>query len=228
MRYYVLTDKGMHTVNEDKYVIETCEPYLLLAVADGVGGLENAKYASNMAINLLVKEFHKQHTLNLQETLKGINNALFEENNLTQGRMATTIVACLLHTITKECTIAHVGDSRAYIFNSDLWKTKDHTLVQELVELHIITEKEAFTHPEKNRLKQALGGAQGIDIDMHHTSLAQKRLLLCTDGLSGFIQDKDMHKMATHNSVKQAAKNLLKQAREHGSQDDITLILVEP
>jgi len=141
--------------------------------------------------------------------------------------MATTIVLCRLEQDTGEVTIAHVGDSRAYLMNVGLWRTKDHSPVQDLVDLGILMEEDALTHSELHRMTQALGIKDTISIDCFTTTMQQGTILLCSDGLHNYLRDKEIQHIATKNSLEIAIDLLMKKAQKNGSTDDITIIIIK-
>lgn len=173
----------------------------------------------------LAREIKEHKNLDISEGFVCANAYLLNEEKRRESCMATTLIACILNEITGETTIAHVGDSRAYVFNDAIWKTKDHRPVQDLLELGVITEEQAFRHPEKSRLNQAVGVNENLHVDVHRETLNDSVILLCSDGLSDFVRDDDMQVIAVNNDPKTACSKLVKEAIINGSLDDITIII---
>jgi len=142
--------------------------------------------------------------------------------------MGSTVVAGLFHG--SKVTLAHVGDSRAYILGPDGIRqvTRDHSWVAEQVANGILTPSEARVHPFRNVITQALGNGGELEVEVQEIALSEsERLLLCSDGLSGMIGDKQIWDIVEHSdSVQSAVESLISVAREHGGEDNITAVLV--
>lgn len=139
--------------------------------------------------------------------------------------MGTTLVSALIRG--NEAVIANTGDTRAYLVSENVDRiTKDHSVVQSLVDDGLITEEQAGCHPMRNILSSSLGGAS-FQIDLYHVSLMSGRsmFLLCSDGLSGFVEEEEMLAAATRPSAEAAARWLVELALEHGSDDNASLVV---
>ena len=227
LNYYVLTDKGNHPKNEDAYQIEHIGDLFVFALADGIGSLPKADIAATLAVTELLHYIHITGISDLHQGFDKVNQTIYNQGQQLETCMATTLLACAINSTTGECTIAHVGDSRAYIFGSSTWKTKDHSLVQELVELGILTENGAFCHPEKHRLKQAIGSRSTIKPDIYETLLdTDSIIVLCTDGVHDYVKNDDIEIIALSNTPKQVCENLIDLARSLGNTDDITILTI--
>ncbi len=222
INYTAITARGHHTHNQDAYTITPLKNHLFFAIADGLGSIPHAEYASRTVINHY--EIHLQKSHDLTQITQDINTKLINQETQTPAG-ATTIVACLLNTDTYKATILHLGDSRAYLFNNQTWKTTDHTLVQELVDMNIITLKQAHTHPERNRLSSALGINETITPTITTKNLNHTRLLLSSDGLHDYVSDEQIQHIVTSEIPEIACQTLLQKAQENKSSDDITIII---
>ncbi len=226
MQYYAVSEKGTtRKTNEDTYLIEQKNDAVLFAIADGVGGLPKGKTASMTAIQTLQNIMHISEFFDLKEAIEQANHSVFLAAEKHQEKIATTLVACLVDQTTGKSSITHVGDSRAYIIDDTIWKTKDHTLVQELVDLGVITEQQALKHPERHRLNQALGLQNTIQVHIHKKLLKDSILVLCSDGLSDYLPDNELAAVARQYQPKDACFKLIEKARNNGSTDDITMII---
>jgi len=139
--------------------------------------------------------------------------------------MGTTVVACIL--AGKEAYIAHAGDSRAYILHeNDLTQlTRDHSMVQDLVETGKITQDEAKHHPRKNIITRAVGVDSDIDIDFCVEELNDEdTILICTDGLTNYVDIDEIREITAQNSFYGYAESLVKRANENGGGDNITVV----
>mgnify|MGYP006276985075 CR=1 FL=1 len=226
MQYFHTSDKGIHHEKNEDYSFEKkIDNFSIFAVADGVGGLAYGDIASSLA----VQPFASLSTppSSMESLFYDANKLILKESEQKNRLIGSTLVSAVVNTDTNEVSIAHLGDSRAYIFSQNgMWHTKDDTLVQELVEMGIITEEQAFDHPNKNRLNKALGICETINIDNYTTNLEENSvLLLCTDGLHDYVRDEDIKTIAMKESPEKAAEKLVQKARDQGSKDDITIII---
>lgn len=216
-------------------------PFGLFMVADGMGGHQYGELASGIAIRtmaayiveklyallLSVKPASPQESLQ-EIMLKGIQEAHRAIIRTTPGG-GTTMTAALI--LGKQLTIAHVGDSRAYLIAPDgdfETLTRDHSLVKRLVELGQITSDEAALHPQRNVLYRALGQGEPIDPDLHTTQLpASGFLLLCSDGLWGVVPEAEMYSIVTQaQNPETACLKLVQSANAAGGPDNISAVLV--
>jgi PPM family protein phosphatase len=227
MHYYSYSEPKGTEPNQDSYSIQQNDSTIILTIADGVGGLPNAAYASQYSIQTFLQIAKETKTTDLPSIIKKVNQQLTQEINIKKQQMATTLLACLIDIKTKNVNISHVGDTRAYIINKTIWKTKDHTLVQDLVDLGILTDDQAHHHPERNRLKQALGITTDITITQETKNLQGSILFLSTDGLHDYVSDNEIATTICQNPLNSICTLLTKKARENNSKDDITSIVFQ-
>ena len=217
-----------YTVNEDAYT--SYPEHGLWVIADGMGGHNSGKIASNLAVQLVCKDVINGVPLNtaVQNTHKAI--LLAGAQDIEKTGMGATIV--VLKTYDSSYEIAAVGDSRAYLFTNNQLKqiTSDHTLVQDLINQGKISPEQAKIHPDRNILKQALGSLshEEIIVDIFSGEVnPEDILLLCTDGLTNRIQDYKIENILKHcESLQQAVDSLIESALAFGGRDNITVILV--
>lgn len=234
-----ITDKGLYrSQNEDAYwrPDHTTPVHLgaLYLVADGVGGQEHGAIAARIVTAVLSEAFYRarEQGESIPEALRfGIaqaNQAVFDEAQLNGVRMGATVAAAVHHQ--GQLFVAHVGDSRAYVRHGQEFSllTRDDSIVQQQLDAGVITPAEAAGHQFRNLVTQVLGNK--LEIEIH---LAEPRpfaendvLLLCTDGLSGVIADARLADILTDNPVQAAAQALVAAAKEAGSQDNITAVVV--
>lgn len=227
MQYFHTSDKGVHhSKNEDQLIEKNIENYTIFAVADGVGGLAYGDIASKLAMQPFVSLSTPPSSF--ESLFQDANQLILKESEQKNRLIGSTLVTAMINLDNNEVSIAHIGDSRAYIFSNDgMWHTKDDTLVQELVEMGIFTEEQAFSHPNKNRLNKALGTCEDIHVESYTAHLKDHSvLLLCTDGLHDYVRDEDIKSISMNEPPEKAAEKLVKKARENGSTDDITIIIV--
>lgn len=214
----------------------------LFVVADGMGGHHDGERASALAArviaNYVINTFYLKmmdHTVAeedrpiigevLNDALQRANEAVAVE--IPEG--GTTVTAAAV--VGDLAYIAHVGDSRAYLFTSDGIEqiTRDHSLVQRLIELDQLTPDEAAMHPQRNVLYRAVGQNEQIEIDAVTRRLpAGSRLMLCSDGLWAQVpEDKLTQIVTTSRAPQEACDRLVAIANERGGNDNITIILVQ-
>ena len=229
------TDVGKkREINQDSFGSAKNDWGELFIVADGMGGHKGGEVASKISVETLCSEF-KNAPLNISPSVfldRAIQNAHEKivseaKDNLENKGMGTTIVAVILKD--NEAHIAHVGDSRFYLFRKkDIWyKTKDHSLVQNLINQGLLKEGDAESHPEKNKITQALGVGK-IEPEITNLQLYKNDyLLLCSDGLSGEVQDDEILEMILNDSPMITCKKLVDKANDRGGPDNITVITIQ-
>ncbi|MFC5409020.1 Stp1/IreP family PP2C-type Ser/Thr phosphatase [Larkinella bovis] len=208
--------------------------YLLL-VADGMGGHLAGEIASQMAAEIVSREyFQYRDTIekSLMRAFQLANRQIFDESIQSERfrGMGTTCTAVVVHE--EQLYFAHVGDSRAYLFkNGQLVQlTEDHTYVRELLRSGEITEEAAARHPERNVLMQAMGTKAEIRIDLGRCVLPfdpGDRLLLCSDGLYEYCQEEDLIRLLGQEVLPNVAAELVQVAKNRGGHDNITVVLAE-
>lgn len=217
----------------------------LFIVADGMGGHQDGEKASAITARVVATEIlnkifmpmlgegsleHDADRPTIAETLTNavkIANAKVLESIADAG---TTVTAMVI--IGRIIHIAHVGDSRAYLIYKDgeiEQITRDHSLVQRLIELNQLTVEDSHTHPQRNVLYRAVGLNDVIEVDILTRRLyAGSYVLLCSDGLWGFVPEADMSQVIRSTPDPQEACNkLVSMANENGGNDNITAILLK-
>ncbi len=212
----------------------------VLAVADGVGGAAFGELASMMALrnafdlghssvkwvfkvtDAEIEELHEQ----LEAILQLVHRGLVEQAQAdrTLAGMGTTLTGAYL--IGLEAFIAHVGDSRAYLFRHGCLGriTRDHTVAQDLIDAGAPRVAPALHH----LLTNCLGGAgRDLHIDFHHLRLQDKdRLLFCTDGLTNMVTEEEIAGLLSGQpDAQQACQALLDAALKNGGKDNVTIVV---
>jgi protein phosphatase len=217
-------------------------PLGMYAVADGMGGHEAGDVASQLTCQELGKQFVNDLMSPavsdilpenvsdwLTKAFNEANQALYKERQTTHSDMGNTLVAALF--VGNSATIANVGDSRCYHLTQPNIKqiTRDHSLVERLVETGQITRNQANVHPQKNVIYRVIGDKMEVDVDIFELSLEfGEALLLCSDGLSGMLSDSRIHKIwQASQSPQQACDRLVDAANQAGGEDNITVIIVQ-
>lgn len=242
MQSWGLTDPGrVRKQNQDAYQIEKLDcTSLLCVVCDGMGGAKSGNIASTLAVDVFVQEVRQSWKPRLdQEKIDQILRSAVKLANFTvydQSQqfpeefdgMGTTLVAVLVHG--KKATVINVGDSRAYgIDRSGIRQiTRDHSLVQMMVDRGDLTPEVAKTYPGKNFITRAIGTEPTVLCDIFHLDVAKgEYLLLCSDGLSNMMDDQEILFEVVHGVNKaHCCKRLLDIAKNRGAPDNVTSILV--
>jgi serine/threonine protein phosphatase PrpC len=211
----------------------------LFAVADGMGGHNAGEIASDLAIRTFQTECIRMLFAPHPDSPRSILAAAFDEANRKvldssgdreRKGMGTTLTATLL--VGGDMYIAHIGDSRCYIINSReiIQVTKDHSLVQQLVDAGTITAEEARNHPRRNEITRALGYGDTITPDLCQVKLyADDTILLCSDGLHNMLpSDKIMETVIRSPDINDACIDLTAQANLAGGPDNISVIIAKP
>ena len=241
----MLTDVGkVRTIDEDSIlaadlsfgVNSKSSKFLLLAVADGMGGHAKGEEASKIALNAIARAVIPELSNNTPFTElleKGIQNANQDILDYTakypeSSGMGTTSVCAVVKG--NEVHLANVGDSRAYVVSDDEIRgvTKDHSYVQALVDEGKITQAEAREHPKKNIITKAVGTSPSVEADKSILTLgSHESLLLCCDGVIAHLPDEDIHKIINDSPDPQSAcQKIVDTTNERGGSDNISLIIL--
>lgn len=244
MRTGACTDLGQtRPINEDNFYVSeyVSRPGVIYAmVADGMGGHNAGETASEIAVSE-VSDFINQYYTDqvppeqirdmLIAAINSANKVIYTgaQDNPKLFGMGTTLTACFYYG--GLATVAHVGDSRAYIVRDDVIHkiTADHSLVAELLANGQITPEQARNHPQKNVITRAVGTDPHIEIDVYEFELqAGDIILLCTDGLSNMLSDREMYQIIQEaEKMEDAAQALVAAANEKGGFDNITAVLLQ-
>lgn len=242
MQSWGLTDQGcVRKQNQDAYKMERLDRSSILGVVcDGMGGAKSGNIASSLAVEVFVQEVKQSWKPNLSQdkidqilrsAVKLANFTVFDQSQQFEefDGMGTTLVAVLIHG--KKATVVNVGDSRAYgIDESGIRQvTKDHSLVQMMVERGDLKPEQAKTYPGKNFITRAIGTEAVVMCDIFHLDVAKGDFfLLCSDGLSNMMDDQEILFEVVHGVNKaHCCKRLLNIAKNRGAPDNVTSVLLQ-
>ena len=227
-----LTDTGRkRRQNEDAFV---CEPPLF-AIADGMGGAQAGEVASRLAAAVFEEGAAAvQGEEGVATVVRAANARIFERavHDPAVAGMGTTATVAVVDEAAATVTIAHVGDSRAYLYRLGSLEqlTTDHSLVGELVRSGRLTEDEAAVHPHRSVITRALGTDADVEVDTLTLDVVPgDLLLLCSDGLSAMMRDDEIVRVleATGGAPREAAEALIQAANAAGGEDNVTVVLFE-
>lgn len=214
----------------------------IFALADGMGGHNKGEVASKLAVDNIIN-FLKENLLQdtsikidyvddiIKQAYNNVNSIIHKksiQDEKCEG-MGTTLTIAIIYE--DNLYVANVGDSRCYLLSNDIIKriTIDHSVVEELIRAKIITEKEAKTHPRRNHITRAMGTDEMVIVDIfkHKLKIGDK-VLLASDGLTGFVDDDEIKNIIkASNNIEIASKNLVYTANEISGRDNISVILIE-
>ncbi|ATD54919.1 Stp1/IreP family PP2C-type Ser/Thr phosphatase [Clostridium chauvoei] len=233
----IKSDVGnVRKLNEDYALYKEEEKYRVFVVADGMGGHNAGEVASEMAskkvIEFIEKNFNYENRYNiLKEAVEYANIKVYEFSHGEEEYrgMGTTLTACL---ITDEfIQVANVGDSSCYGIKGEVIEkiTKDHSLVQELLDFGSITEEEAEKHPQRNIITRAIGTKEWVEVDIFKVNPKKYNLfLLCSDGLSNEVKSNDILSiLSEYSNLGEVCEILIDLAKSRGGRDNITVVLFE-
>ena len=241
MQAWGLTDTGcVRKQNQDAYdIVELDRNTQLCVVCDGMGGAKSGNIASSLAAEVFVQEVRRswknpmdQNKINqiLCSAVKLANFTVFDQAMQFEefDGMGTTLVAALV--TGRNATIVNVGDSRAYVVDREgiCQVSRDHSLVQMMVERGELKPEQAKSYPGKNFITRAIGTEPIILCDLYHQD-AEKGdyFLLCSDGLSNVLDDQEILFEVVHGVNKaRCCERLLSIAKKRGAPDNVTSVLV--
>jgi len=241
MQSWGLTDPGcVRQQNQDAYRIEQLDRGTLLAVVcDGMGGAKSGNVASSLAVEVFTDEISRNWAPGmesdridqmLRSAVKLANFTVFDQSAQFEefSGMGTTLVAAVVRE--GKATLVNVGDSRAYGINrSGIQQlTKDHSLVQMMVDRGDLTPEVAKSYPGKNLITRAIGTEPIVMCDIYHWEVGKgDYLLLCSDGLSNVMDDQEILFEVAHGVNKdRCCQRLLSIAKNRGAPDNVTSVLV--
>ncbi len=237
------TDVGLvRRANQDALLLR--DELGLWIIADGMGGHPGGDVASQLAMETTaahVTALAESGGRHASDQAEGLRRALLQANIALHAEgdarpeykgMGTTLIALHIAGLPQaQATLAHVGDSRAYLHRAGTLSqlTRDHSWVEDRIRGGLLSTEEAATHPLRHKLTRALGIDTGVEPDILTLHLQTRdRILLCTDGLTKMLSnDEILEALTAHGKDAQAACDaLVGQANERGGQDNVTVLLV--
>ena len=205
----------------------------IFVVADGMGGHQAGEVASREAVQKVIEAYYADPSddpgKSLSRAMNAANHLVHQRASLDAARagMGTTLVAAAV--VGAKVYIANVGDSRAYGISRERITqiTRDHSWVEEQIQLGILTREQAKEHPQRNVITRALGRRKAVKVDLFEGQLLPgDALLLCSDGVSGPLGDEQLAQAVRSLAPQQAAEQLVKQAAAAGGKDNASALIV--
>ncbi len=202
-------------------------------VADGMGGHQAGEVASRGAVELAIRGYYDDPSRDVGKSLvraiQAANQQLHAQAQADQSKsgMGTTLVAAVV--LGRKVYVANVGDSRAYLINNKniTQITEDHSWVEEQVRAGLLTHEQAKKHPQRNLVTRALGSKPAVDVDLFEGEISKgDTLLLCSDGLTGRVDDREVAAIVRQHPPHEATRILVDTANERGGNDNITVLIV--
>ena len=237
MEIWGVTHRGaVRQQNQDSFASQRLEDGRIIAlVCDGMGGARAGNVASTMAVDLFMRRFLEQDGESNDQERMQISAAMANQEVFQRAAtdpdcagMGTTLVAALAGP--GEAVILNEGDSRAYHVNQEgiVLVTRDHSLVEDMVERGELTREQARIHPHKNLITRALGAEPVLLADCFRQAMAPGDcLLLCSDGLSNVVTEQEMLYEVIHGGeIESCCQRLLDIALHRGAPDNVTAVLI--
>ncbi|MDO4562864.1 MAG: Stp1/IreP family PP2C-type Ser/Thr phosphatase [Clostridia bacterium] len=242
IEYAALSDCGKTRVlNEDSFLVGNEDKPKIFILADGMGGHNAGEIASKMMADTAM-DFLRENSDDASEGIRSYGRLLAASiahaNTVLFSAQAEKAELCGMGTTSDICAVwdeefcvAHVGDSRVYILKGEKIKqiTKDHSVVEMMVDNGTITQQEAKTHPQRNIITRAVGTSERIKTDISHQKWSEGDvIIMCSDGLTNMLSDAAIADIVrSAPTLGEAAANLVREANSAGGFDNITVILIK-
>ena len=239
MNAYALTDVGRQRNMNQDYVFSTVKPVgnlpNLFIVADGMGGHKAGDYASKFSVNTFIdcvkNSVSSKPVQIMSDAINHTNEELLKLASTSEDYrgMGTTFVVAVIYG--RSMYVANIGDSRLYLADRELKQvTRDHSYVEEMVQMGTLNREDARTNEYKNVITRALGGAENVIPDFFEIEIEDNsRILMCTDGLTNMVTDKEIESvMSGYDDIMNKADKLVMMANQNGGKDNISVIIIEP
>ncbi len=240
MRVFSKTDIGLRRNSNEDYCKEGTfsDGSIWAVVCDGMGGANGGCTASSVSAETIASSLIENYQESMSgEQIYGLIDDAIDKANLAVYNMARNVASLYGMGTTVVCAVVkdgmahvvHAGDSRAYLYNGQTLKqiTTDHSMVQEMVDAGHITPEQALHHPQRNFITRALGIEPELRTDYNVADFGQGyKLILCTDGLSNYIDNQKMLAFAQNDNGEVMVNELVETAKELGGSDNITVVVI--
>lgn len=240
MKIVAKTDIGKkRESNQDSYATGELPGSVAWAVVcDGMGGAAGGNLASSTAVKIISERITSTYRTGMSASsirnmfasaIAAANISVYDMSkaNPELTGMGTTVVVAIV--VDNTVFIAHAGDSRGYILseNSLNQLTKDHSIVQEMIDQGTLTLDEAKTDPRKNIITRALGVDSELSFDFNIADISEKDvLIICTDGLTNYVEPQEFYELTSDGKYNEYAERLVNRANNNGGGDNITVVTI--
>lgn len=235
-KYYSLSEHGkIRQKNEDSVGIYQTEFGLLIIICDGLGGGLSGEFASKLSVDTIheyfIESFENDILKRIRKAIEKANKFVYEKSNgnLNFKGMATTCEVLLLNGVS--AFWGHIGDSRIYFYKSNKLKqlTKDHSLIQKLMDAGQLALKDSKNHPKKNVITNAIGDDQIPEIDTSKLVLTNEpslKFFVCTDGVTCVVDDYEIEEILGNDDLEETSSHLKTLIEERGAPDNYSFVIV--
>lgn len=239
MEHFELSDIGrLREINQDAYLSDFSGENPVFVLCDGMGGHLAGEVASGEAVKDIVKTIgeltaEKDGDM-FVKILSAINHANSRVYSMSLSSseyngMGTTCDVCVISD--NAAYIGHIGDSRVYIYSGEkLFQiTKDHSLVEEMIDRGELTREEASVYGRRNYITRALGTQEFVQADTYLAAFRQNDIILmCSDGLTNMVPEIDIaYVLSSSLTLEEKAKRLIDLANGNGGTDNVTVVLIK-
>ncbi len=240
MQLYGYSDVGkVRQSNQDAYInMEIDAKTALSIVCDGMGGANAGNIASQITMTVIADYVRRSYDpimnesqieIMLKSAVETANIEVYDASmkNSEYSGMGTTVVAALIRD--DKAFIVHVGDSRAYLISDTGIErlTRDHSVIQNLIESGHLTAEQARSHPKRNIITRAIGIMEDVQCDFSVVDVKDRLLVLCTDGLTGMLSESEIFSSVVKTRPERLAEDLAEMANTAGGEDNITVTVID-
>ena len=232
MKITAITDTGCRkSVNEDTIILlDGQNP--IYGVADGMGGHVGGSVASSKAAEALISSLRDKTPRpgKMREAFRLANACLIETQKADPSLMGMGTTMTVMWHHKDKAILGHVGDSRAYRLRDGVLTrlTNDHSVINEMITQGIITPQEAKVHPYRHVITRAVGTEPLLEIDVSvHDTLKGDKYLVCSDGLTEYLDDERIRAVLLNKSIEGAAETMLREVLSLGGLDNVTIVIAE-
>ena len=221
--------------NEDAIGIYEVDGGLLAIVCDGLGGNNAGEIASSLSVEVIYNSFsgseEQDYLKRIKDSIEAANKSIKAESSKEDKYDGMATTAEILFIKDKTAYWGHVGDSRIYNLKNGKLKqlTKDHSLIQKLIDDGYLTLNQAETHPNKNIIMRALGDSDSVEIDLSKLKLVPSdsyKFLVCTDGVTNVVNNDELEKLLSNKDMGNISKNLISLVEKRGAPDNFSFVIL--
>jgi serine/threonine protein phosphatase PrpC len=225
----------MRPGNEDSIGVFKTEDGILAIVCDGLGGNNAGEVASQLSVDVIYESFREDNQTDYLERIKSsfmeANKAVYERSVTETKLDGMLTTAEVLFIKDDKAYWGHIGDSRIYSFTNNKLQqlTKDHSLVQKMIDDGILSTEEAFLHPNRNIITKALGDSGPIEVDLDKFDIQledENFFFVCTDGVTCVIDDSELEEIFKLSDIHNISRRITSIVEERGAPDNFSFVII--